>query len=55
VLKGGLEFPAEALVGIGSHSLALLHDRVLVGNFTHSGEGLLDGEHHAVSKKVGTR
>jgi hypothetical protein len=30
VLKGGLEFPAEAIVAIASHLLASLHDRLPV-------------------------
>ena len=42
MLKGGLEFPAEAIVAIGSHSLASLHDRMPVGNFTRWGQGLLE-------------
>lgn len=29
-------------VGIGSHSLASLHDRMPVGNFTRWGQGLLE-------------
>ena len=40
VLKGVLEFATEAIEGIGSHSLAALHARMPVGNFTRWGQGL---------------
>lgn len=40
MVKGGLEFPAEVIAGIGSHSFASLHDRMPVGNVTRLGHGL---------------
>jgi hypothetical protein len=40
VLTGGLGFPAEAIVAIGSHPFASWRDRMAVGNFTRSGERL---------------
>lgn len=51
MLKGGLEFPAEAIVAIGSHLFASLHGRMPVATSRAQAKGCWNGKHDGVLTK----
>jgi hypothetical protein len=41
------------MVGIGAHSLVLLHGRMSVGNFMRWGQGMLERGNNSLHEKIG--